>query len=210
MKLSHKHLNHILSKELLIFDFDGTIVDTSSIHSRAYNKALSSYGFKIDYEELMGYSTKDGLKKIFNQNKQNLSQAMLEELTASKQNHAKNLFNKHIKIITGFDECFPYFHSKKLCIASSASMNSILTGLKLISLKGEFDLILSNESVENAKPSPEIFLKALKFFGVSSEDALIFEDSQAGFAAAKCANIDYIDINECRWPDITKAFNKNL
>ena len=78
----------------------------------------------------------------------------------------------------------------------------------MISLDRAFDLVLSNESIENAKPNPEIFLKALDFFNISSEDALIFEDSMAGFNAAHKANIDYIDINEFTLTQLAEIFKK--
>jgi len=210
MKLSNIHSSKILTKELLIFDFDGTIIDSSPIHSRAYNLALSDYGFQINYHELKGLSTRDSLLKIFQENNKEMSENLLLKLTTLKQAYAQNFFQESITTINGFTECFKLLSNKKLCIASSASKNSIKTGLKMISLDRAFDLVLSNESIENAKPNPEIFLKALDFFNISSEDALIFEDSMAGFNAAHKANIDYIDINEFTWTQLAEIFKKTI
>jgi len=210
MKLSNIHSSKILAKELLIFDFDGTIIDSSPIHSNAYNLALSDYGFQINYHELKGLNTRDGLSKIFQENNKEISENLLMKLTTLKQAHAQNLFKQSIRTINGFNECFQFLNNRKLCIASSASKNSIMTGLKMISLDRAFDLVISNESIENAKPNPEIFLKALDFFNTSSEDALIFEDSRAGFDAAKEANIDYIDINQFTWTQLAGIFKKTI
>lgn len=210
MKLSEYQRSAILSKKLLIFDFDGTIVDSSPIHAEAFKVALSTYNFEINYENLKGLSTHESMKKIFKENNFSTSKDCLEQLISSKQKIAQDLFEKNLILMEGFDKCLKFILNKKLCIASSASKASIMNGLKKNSLEEIFDLILSNDDVNLAKPNPEIFLKALDFFRVDSEDALIFEDSNAGFEAANRANIDFIDINDCSWLVLADIFMEQL
>ena len=79
----------IKNKELLIFDFDGTIVDSSPIHEKSFQEALRNENFAVDYELLKGMSTKDAILKIFNQNNLSLSNERLMELIVKKQSLSK-------------------------------------------------------------------------------------------------------------------------
>ena len=53
------------NKTLLIFDFDGTLANTSSIHERAFCETLSPFGISVDYTEIAGMRTEDAIKKLF-------------------------------------------------------------------------------------------------------------------------------------------------
>ena len=55
-------------KKLLIFDYDGTIADTNSIHSQAFLKVLEGMQVNFDYLELAGLSTEDAFKNILQKN----------------------------------------------------------------------------------------------------------------------------------------------
>jgi beta-phosphoglucomutase len=190
------------NKKLLIFDFDGTIVDSSPIHRKSFKEALYSYGLTVNYEMIKGMRTEDAILKIFDINKQSISNERLKKLISKKQSLSQNFFT-NISLIEGFYEFYQYARSiYKLAIVSSASRISIDLALKKFELENGFDLILSSESVDNAKPNPEGFLKAVDSLGVSQSDALIFEDSVAGFLAAENAGIDCIDITKRSWGDL--------
>lgn len=57
-----------------------------------------------------------------------------------------------------------------------------------------FDYVLAGEEVECGKPSPEIYEKVLQHFGISPDEALVFEDSEIGIKSAQNAGINYIVI----------------
>jgi beta-phosphoglucomutase len=59
-----------------------------------------------------------------------------------------------------------------------------------------FDVIVDGNDVSNAKPDPEVFLRAAKLVGVSNENAIVFEDSVAGIQAANFANMTSIGIGD--------------
>lgn len=192
----------IKNKELLIFDFDGTIVDSSPIHEKSFQEALRNENFAVDYELLKGMSTKDAILKIFNQNNLSLSNERLMELIVKKQSLSKKYFSA-ISLIDGFDEFHRLAKSIfRLSIVSSASRASIDIALKKFNLEKGFDLIISSESVEKTKPNPEGFLQALNKFKISTEKTLIFEDSFAGFLAAEKAGIDCIDVTKTSWSSL--------
>ena len=63
-----------------------------------------------------------------------------------------------------------------------------------LNFKNDFDLILTRENVQNIKPHPEVYLKAIEYFQLQAKDCLIFEDSLIGIEATKQAGIDVVAI----------------
>lgn len=194
----------IINKKLLIFDFDGTIVDSSPIHKQSFQEALIDYDVIVDYEEIKGMRTRDAIVKIFNQSNVSISKKNLLNLVLKKQSLSQKYFSS-ISLIKDFKQF--YMHAKstyKLSIVSSASRASIDIALKKFNLEEGFDLILSSESVDNAKPHPDGFLRAIEKFKFIRDEAVIFEDSFAGFLAAEKAGIDCIDVTKTSWSNLIK------
>ena len=77
----------------------------------------------------------------------------------------------------------------------SASKNApmILEKLHITEL---FDAVVDGNSVSNAKPDPEVFLKAAELLQLSPEECVVFEDSQAGIDAAKTAGMVTVAIDK--------------
>ena len=75
-------------------------------------------------------------------------------------------------------------HGYKIAVCSNSVKQSITTMMKLSCLDPYIDLILSNEDVRNGKPSPEIYLKAMKTLEVKPNECLILEDNEHGIEAA--------------------------
>ena len=193
----------IQEKQLLIFDYDGTLAQTSSFHEHAFQLAFGDLNISFDYNEIAGKKTYDAAKQILDQNNTILNEHAFQELVLKKQALAIKMIMNHLeqdKELTSFLEKVSSSH--KLCIVSSGSRNSIETGINKLQYSHFFDYIISAEDVQQAKPHPEGFLLALKIAGVQSSDALIFEDSQSGFEAASKAGIEYLDVNSLSWYEL--------
>jgi len=72
----------------------------------------------------------------------------------------------------------------KLAVCSNSIRKTVLTVLSRLDIIDRFDLILSNEDVQNSKPHPEIYWKAISMMGCLPEETLIIEDSPFGLLAA--------------------------
>lgn len=171
--------------KLVCFDLDGVLVDAPEWHYQALNKALTEVcSISISRED--HESTYNGLPT-----KQKLDLLGLTPEEKSRVYELKQEYTvKAIEENAYFDDGKVKLHSnlvdKKISIAvvtnairETAELMLVRTGqMKFI------NYLVSNEDVQNCKPHPEGYWKAMSLFGVSPRETLIVEDSDKGFEAA--------------------------
>lgn len=190
-----------MTKKAFIFDLDGVIVDTAKYHFLAWQKIASDLGIEFTpehNEELKGVSRVRSLDIILK----------LGNIEASEENKNKWLTQKNedylsyienmdeTEILPGVVNILEFIKEKKQFIAlGSASKNArpILEKVKILHM---FDVIVDGNDVTNAKPDPEVFLRAAKLLNVTNENSMVFEDSVAGIQAANIANMTSIGIGD--------------
>ena len=190
-----------MTKKAFIFDLDGVIVDTAKYHFLAWQKIANDLGIEFTpehNEELKGVSRVRSLEIILK----------LGNIQASEENKKKWLTKKNedylayiehmdeTEILPGVVTILEYIKEKNQLIAlGSASKNArpILEKVNIIHL---FDTIVDGNDVTNAKPDPEVFVRAAKLLNVSNENSIVFEDSVAGVQAANSANMISVGIGE--------------
>ena len=190
-----------MSKKAFIFDLDGVIVDTAKYHFLAWQKLAQEIGIEFTpehNEELKGVSRVRSLDIILN----------LGKITASQEDKNKWLIQKneeYLSYLVDMDESeilsgvLPVLHYLKdhsqLIALGSASKNArpILEKTGILPL---FDAIVDGNDVANAKPDPEVFIRAAKLLNVSNENAIVFEDSVAGVQAANIAKMTSVGIGD--------------
>ena len=204
-------MNVFFNKKLFLFDYDGTIANTSNIHQTAFSYAINNPKIKFKYSEIEGLGTEEAFRLIFQKNDLALTSAESKKLVSLKRSKALNLSNQKVELLPNFllfiNEAQTQF---QLAIVSSGSLESILAGLRLNGLTNLFDPIISREDVKISKPSPEGFNIALKHFPDNDrKDALIFEDSIHGIEAARHAKIDFVNIKKYDWLYLYKQLIKS-
>lgn len=190
-----------MSKKAFIFDLDGVIVDTAKYHFLAWQKLAQELGIEFTpehNEELKGVSRIRSLDIILE----------LGGIRASQEDKNKWLIKKnedYLSYLVDIDESeilpgvLPVLHylkdKKQLIALGSASKNArpILEKTGILPL---FDAIVDGNDVSNAKPDPEVFLRAAQLLNTSNEDAIVFEDSVAGIQAANIANMTSVGIGD--------------
>ena len=197
------YLRDLLSKKkLLIFDFDGTLVNTSKYHQEAFSQILSRKKIDFNYDDIAGMNSISAFKKVFKENNFSISSQDLSILVSEKQSLARSLISKNLIINSNVLFFLKWMHHSadfKSCIVSSGSRQTIDIVLKKFSIDHYFDFILASEDVIDSKPSPEGFLKAIEISEIQPEDAIIFEDSKAGLVAAQNARIDFLEVDNLFW-----------
>lgn len=174
----------------LIFDLDGVLVSAKEIHYTALNDALSMIDERYVISEQEHHHEYDGLKTY------EKLDMLTERKGLPKSKHAE-IWNKKQEItiqkISELDkdykliELFKYLSEKKykLACCSNSIRKSVYVMLSKIGIIEYFDLILSNEDVDIAKPFPEIYWKGMSILKSLPANTLIIEDSPNGLIAAE-------------------------
>lgn len=182
-------------KRLLIFDFDGTLADTSPLHEAAFNAVLAPWGIKCDYPAIAGRRTRDALAACFAATTTSVTEAELHELTLSKQTKVRKLIQEALQPLPGVDQFLRWARPRyQLALYSSGSRGTVTLAVEKLGYADWFEPMLCAEDVANAKPHPEGFLSALAIASVSADEALVFEDSDAGIEAARRAGLVSLDV----------------
>jgi HAD superfamily hydrolase (TIGR01509 family) len=195
---------HLLEgRQLLIFDFDGTLAETTPLHAEAFRRVLAPLGVEVDYAAIAGMKTLDALRKCLDAEGRGLQPAELAALAAAKQEAVREMIRTELRPLPGVDAFLAWARPRyRLGIATSGSRGSVQLALARLGYEGWFAPVICGDDVANGKPSPEPFLRVLEITGASARTALVFEDSDAGFTAAKAAGLEYVDVRTCKWEDM--------
>lgn len=179
----------------VIFDMDGVLVDTETLHYKINKELLEKYGCKLDmeyYKQFIGSTNTYMWEKITKDyTLKKKPEDMLKEAACMKAEYIKK---EGFPKIPGVNEmlCRLKKNGYKLAIASSSSPEYILEAMESIGVRDFFDAVVSGETVENPKPAPDIFLEAAKKLFVLPSMCIVIEDSTNGVSAALAANMPVI------------------
>lgn len=190
MKNSIAELN---KTQCVIFDMDGVIIDSETLHKKAYYETFSSLGLNVSdelYRSITGSSTINVFQKLISHF--NLDNKP-EELVLDKRKRYVDYFENDptIQLVKGVEEIIQYFYNKgiTLILASSSSMPNIDRVFKRFNLNQYFKAKISGADLVKSKPNPEIFEKAADIANTSKTNCIIIEDSDNGIKAANGAGI---------------------
>lgn len=174
----------------LIFDFDGTILDTELSEFQAWQEAYKQHGAELTVEvwlPLIGTNDYpfDPVAHIESLTGGSLERSQVEGWVREY----KRELNQALKPLPGVLE---YLHSAKeqglrLAVASSSARDWVEGHLERLGLLELFEVIRTREWVERTKPDPALFLRAAEGLGLEPGQTIVLEDSLNGVKAAKAA-----------------------
>lgn len=182
--------------EAVIFDCDGTLVDSMPAHFDSWCEALSIHGaggvFKEDvFLAMGGRPTRDIVVELNDEYDLHLDP---EAVGFAK----REAFLKRISTIGLIDEVAQFAESLRgkvpMAIASGGSRMVVEKTLRAVGVSDWFDEVVTADDVAEGKPSPEVFLKAAAMLGVAPEKCLVLEDAPAGILAAQRAGMQVVPI----------------
>jgi beta-phosphoglucomutase len=181
----------------VLWDLDGTIVDSGELHWWSWRDALGAAGVSITYEQFL-----DG----FGQKNDRILRAWLgpeatderiQRLADAKESEFRRLVTVHgLQPLPGAAAWVQRLHDAgwKQAIASSAPRENVEVMLRALSLERWFDAIVAAEDVTTGKPDPEVFLAAARRLGAAPARSIVVEDAAAGVEAARRAAIKSIGV----------------
>lgn len=175
----------------LIFDMDGVITDTMPYHFRAWRSIFASQDMSPSHEDIYkreGQKGIDSIRELFKEKGRPFSETLAQALLQKKERLFKRIF-KH-KFIPG----------SRLFIKKS-----VVRGFKLALVTGTsrheaqkllpkdlwdcFDVTVCGCDVQNGKPHPEPYLRAIAKLNIKPEGAVVFENAPFGIRSAKAAGL---------------------
>ncbi len=172
-----------------IFDLDGVIVDTAKFHFLAWKRLADELLIPFDEhdnEQLKGVSRMTSLEIILRKSGKEFSNEEKNEMALKKNEWYLELCSAidEEEILPGVKAFFDLLREKEILIGlGSASKNARLI-LDKLQLTGYFDSIVDGNKITEAKPDPQVFLKAAEELGIDPAYAIVFEDAEAGVEAA--------------------------
>lgn len=189
--------------DALIFDMDGTLIDTMASHAKAWEMVGEHFGYALDSSIMytLGGATTYTIGKEM-MRRANMPMDLLEDVVQLKRQIAMDLTYEHASLLPTFEIVQHYSGKKPLAVGTGAHRIQAYKLLDKFNLRPYFTAIVDADDVVNHKPDPETFLKCAEKLGVSPTHCLVFEDADLGIKAALAGGMDVFDV---RTGQITKA-----
>jgi beta-phosphoglucomutase family hydrolase len=182
--------------EGLIFDLDGTLLDTMPVHYRAWRKSFEKWNFEFSTElfhELAGIPTKK-IVEIINEKFSLKLDPM--EVEKDKENAYLGLLDEVNPIVPALEIVQKYYNKLLMSIGTGSRRRVAEKTIKAGGLDIYFPVVVTADDVSKHKPHPETFLKCAELMGLIPEKCHVFEDGIQGIEAARSAGMSVTDIRE--------------
>ncbi len=186
----------------LLFDLDGTLAETDSLHRPTWVDVLQPYGIEVDeafYKE-----------RISGRSNSKIVQDLLPDLSAEEGRKLADAKETNFRERAHELEPLPGLldfmqkgrdRGRSLALVTNAPVENVEAILLALELDAFFDEVVLSDEVGPVKPDPAPYKAALDKFGISPEEALAFEDSTSGIASSVAAGIPTVGIASTQRPD---------
>lgn len=181
----------------MIFDCDGTLVDSEPLSGEAWRRTLAPYGYTVtdaDLEACVGITYQRTHAYMAERVALPTAEALWPELRTT----LFGLYDSHLKAFPDAVAAVAELRASGVPVAVASSsvrerLDRTLAGVGL-----EFGITIAGDEVEHGKPAPDMFLLAAKRLGCEPSECVVIEDSAPGVAAGRAAGIPTLGV--CRVP----------
>jgi HAD superfamily hydrolase (TIGR01509 family) len=180
----------------VIFDIDGTLVDSVDLHAQCWQAAFEHFGYKIPFDAIRSQIGKGGdqLMPVF------LPPEILKTRGKEIENYRKALYLRDylpkVKAFPGVPELFKVIRERgqKIALASSASDEELERYKRLIPMEDFVHAATTADDAEHSKPHPDIFEAALDKLALPPARAIAVGDSPYDAVAARRAGVNTVGV----------------
>lgn len=184
----------------LIFDCDGTLVDSLPLHYAAWQETFAALGLSCSLEFLLQHNGKPTRRIVEIYNVEFGQDIDIASFTQDRERRA----------LAGLDQVQPlepvarlarHYHQRlPMAVVSGSTRISVERALQAAGLRELFTVLLTADDGLPPKPAPDLFLEAARRLGVAATACQVFEDADAGLTAAQNAGMLATDVREAIAP----------
>jgi len=171
----------------ILFDMDGTVLESEGLFARAEHQLLSQYGVDIDIAELndfRGMGEDEFYPRFISRYHLTASAEMLQR---QLKEMLFMIFKTDLRYVRGF--CHFYerhvrLNKRKTALVTNTSLDIVMEIRSCIDIDLYFESIITSSDVSAPKPSPAPYHQAMELVGSSPDETLIIEDSSSGLRSA--------------------------
>jgi HAD superfamily hydrolase (TIGR01509 family) len=198
----------------VIFDMDGVLADTESIHARAWAQTLSALDPRAVYRErgkYMGMATAEIAPALVREFGLDIAP---DDLVSRKRAVLRRIMERELTAYPGLAEELERWRGFPLALATSSARPETEYMLGIMGLDGRFSPVVTSNDVSRAKPAPDCYELAIRELGRSPRECVALEDSLNGITAALASGARTIVINAngyAELPDgVTAVFDSTV
>ena len=184
-----------MKKKLIIFDLDGTLIDTLRDIEHIFNYVLIKNGFDKKSENFYKKNIGNGLEHLLRKCLPDNFMGDFDSLSKSVRDRYKSQLNTKTKIYDGIIPVLEYLKKNKVNMAVISNKLHLLAVRSVETYFNFYEMkVIGAEGGFPRKPSPDSTLHMLQHFNCSSSDALFVGDSIVDIKTAQCANISSVGV----------------
>ena len=182
--------------EAVIFDVDGTLVDSVDFHAEAWERAFARYGKDIGFDAIRSQIGKGGDQLM----PEFLDEAEMESFGSALDAARSDLFkSEYLHRVRGFPGAADLLgeirrRDRKVALASSAKADELKAYKKAAGVDGLTDVETSSDDAEKSKPHPDIFQAALKRLKLGPDRVIVIGDTPYDADAARRAGMASVGV----------------
>lgn len=183
----------------LLFDLDGTLIDTMPLHYRAYAEVFARRGLafqEADYQAAVGGPAAEAIPKF-------LAALGIEDAGAADvlaiHHEKKDAFDRLLAQssparLPAAELLDRARGIKKIALVSSGNRRGVTAILARVGWENVFDIVISGDDVSRGKPDPEGYRMAAEALNVRPDECLVIEDTDAGLTSGRAAGMAVLDV----------------
>jgi HAD superfamily hydrolase (TIGR01549 family) len=181
----------------VIFDIDGTLIDSVDLHAKAWVEALKHFGHEIAFQDLRSQIGKGGDQILHGLLPPEVIEQRGEEIKDFRADLFRRRYMPQVRAFPGVRELFERIRAvgQRAVLASSGNADEVEQYKEIANIADLIDSDTSSDDAERSKPFPDIFQAALaKLQGLSCDEAVVVGDTPYDAEAARRAQIKSIGV----------------
>jgi HAD superfamily hydrolase (TIGR01509 family) len=175
----------------LVFDFDGLILETETPSYQSWAEIYREHGHELPMDRWHGFIGSDTGFDPAGHLAALVGEGFDREATQTRRDTRKTELIAALDVMVGVREYIADARrlGLRLAVASSSSRAWVLGHVERLGIGAEWDAVRTRDDVARTKPAPDLYLAAVEALAVEPREAVAFEDSTNGIAAAKAAGL---------------------